>query len=102
MLANLGLYGKVLDEIQAQIERAQKAIKKARNNPPSTNKELITRGEKLLDQVNSIIDQANVPTSDQFDKQVKKLKKSIKKLRKKAKKSAKKAAKNAGKKTSKK
>lgn len=84
MLANLGLYARVFEDIQAQLKSARKSIEKARKEAPATQKKLIKRGEKLLDQVTKMVKQSGVPTSKDFDKQVDRLRKALKDLRKRA------------------
>ena len=81
MLANLGLYGKVLDELQAQAERASKVIKAARSNPAGVNKELVKRGEALADQITELLKRSGAPASRQLDKQLDDLRKAIDKLK---------------------
>ncbi len=81
MLANLGLYGKVLDELQSQASRAAKVIKDARDNPSRVNKQLVKRGEALADQITDIVKQSGAPISKELDKQLKDLRKSIDKLK---------------------
>ena len=81
MLANLGLYGKVLDELQAQATRATKVIDKARSNPASVNKDLIKRGEELADQITDLLKRSGAPASRQLKKQMDDLDAAIDKLR---------------------
>ena len=81
MLANLGLYGKVLDELQSQASRAAKVIKDARSNPSKVNKQLVKRGEALADQITDIVKQSGAPISKELDKQLKDLRKAIDKLK---------------------
>jgi uncharacterized protein YllA (UPF0747 family) len=84
MLANLGLYGKVLDELQAQAERASKVIKKALSNPSDVNKELVKRGEALADQIADLLKRSGAPASRQLEKQLDDLRQAIDKLKRKA------------------
>jgi len=81
MLANLGLYGQVLDELQAQASRAAKVIKDARKNPSKVNKQLVKRGEDLADQISDIMKRSGAPVTKELDKQMNDLKKSIDKLK---------------------
>lgn len=82
MLANLGLYGQVLDELQAQASRASKVIKDARRNPSKVNKQLVKRGEELADQITDILKRSGAPATRQLEKQLAELKKSVDSLRK--------------------
>ena len=82
MLANLGLYGQVLDELQAQAARASTVIKDARSNPSKVNKQLVRRGEELADQITDILKRSGAPATRQLEKQLAELKKSVDKLRK--------------------
>ena len=84
MLANLGLYGKVLDELQSQAERASKVIKKAMSNPADVNKDLVNRGEALADQITDLLKRSGAPASRQLEKQLDDLRKAIDKLKRKA------------------
>jgi uncharacterized protein YllA (UPF0747 family) len=84
MLANLGLYGKVLDELQSQAERASKVIKKALSNPADINKDLVKRGEALADQITDLLKRSGAPASRQLDKQLDDLRKALDKLKRKA------------------
>ena len=84
MLANLGLYGKVLDELQAQAERASKVIKKALSNPADVNKDLVKRGEALADQITDLLKRSGAPASKQLEKQMDDLRKALDKLKRKA------------------
>ena len=81
MLANLGLYGKVLDELQAQAARAAKVIKAARSNPAGVNKELVKRGEDLADQISDLLKRSGAPASRQLEKQLDDLRKAVDKLK---------------------
>ncbi len=81
MLANLGLYGKVLDELQSQASRAAKVIKEARSDPSGVNKQLVKRGEALADQISDILKQSGAPITKELDKQLNDLRKSIDKLK---------------------
>jgi predicted ATP-grasp superfamily ATP-dependent carboligase len=81
MLANLGLYGQVLDELQAQASRAAKVIKGARKNPSKVNKQLVKRGEELADQISDIMKRSGAPVTKELDKQLNDLKRSIDKLK---------------------
>ena len=81
MLANLGLYGQVIDELRAQASRASKVIKEARGNPSKVNKQLIKRGEALADQITDILKRSGAPATRQLEKQLADLKKAIDKLR---------------------
>ena len=82
MLANLGLYGKVIDELEAQAAKARDAIERARREAPEVNSDLIHRGEALVSDIRSILDKADMPSTPALDKQIDKLRGSIKKLRK--------------------
>lgn len=82
MLANLGLYGKVIDELEAQAAKARDAIERARREAPEVNSDLIHRGEALVSDIRSILDKADMPSTPELDKQIDKLRGSIKKLRK--------------------
>ena len=84
MLANLGLYGKVLDELQTQAERASKVIKKALSNPADVNKDLVKRGEALADQITDLLKRSGAPASKQLEKQMDDLRKALDKLKRKA------------------
>ena len=84
MLANLGLYGKVLDELQAQAERASKVIKKALSHPADVNKELVNRGEALADQIADLLKRSGAPASRKLERQLDDLRKAIDKLKQKA------------------
>ncbi len=84
MLANLGLYGKVLDELQSQAERASKVIKKALSNPADVNKDLVKRGEALADQITDLLKRSGAPASRQLEKQLEDLRKALDKLKRKA------------------
>ena len=84
MLANLGLYGKVLDELQTQAERASKVIKKALSNPADVNKDLVKRGEALADQITDLLKRSGAPASRQLEKQLDDLRKAIDNLKRKA------------------
>lgn len=81
MLANLGLYGTVLDELQSQASRASKAINAARKNPSNTSKQLVKRGEALADQITDLLKRSGAPASRQLDKQMADLKKAISALK---------------------
>ena len=81
MLANLGLYGAVLDELQNQVVRAKKTIQAARKDPAKANKQLITRGEKLADQVTNLLKRSGAPASRQLQKQLADLGQAIRKLK---------------------
>lgn len=81
MLANLGLYGKVLDELQAQAARASKVINAARSNPAAVNKDLIKRGQALADQITDLLKRSGAPASRQLRKQMDELNASIDKLK---------------------
>ncbi|MDA7686782.1 histone H1-like repetitive region-containing protein [Pseudomonadales bacterium] len=82
MLANLGLYGTVMDELEAQAAKARDAIERARREAPEVNSDLIHRGEALVSDIRSILDKADMPSTPKLDKQIDKLRGSIKKLRK--------------------
>ena len=82
MLANLGLYGKVIDELEAQAAKARDAIERARREAPEVSSDLIHRGEALVSDIRSILDKADMPSTPELDKQIDKLRGSIKKLRK--------------------
>lgn len=82
MLANLGLYGKVIDELEAQAERARNAIDRARREAPQVNKDLVRRGETVVKDIRNILDRADMPTPPKLNKQIDKLRKSIDDLRK--------------------
>ena len=84
MLANLGLYGKVLDELQSQAERASKVIKKALSNPADVNKDLVKRGEALADQITDLLKRSGAPASRQLEKQLNELRKAVDTLKRKA------------------
>ena len=81
MLANLGLYGKVLDELQSQAARASKVIDKARANPSAVNKDLVKRGEELADQITDLLKRSGAPASRQLKKQIDELRSATDKLR---------------------
>lgn len=81
MLANLGLYGTVLDELQAQAARASKIINKARSNPSSVNKDLVKRGEVLADQITDLLKRSGAPATRQLKKQIDELRSATEKLR---------------------
>lgn len=81
MLANLGLYGKVLDELQAQAARASKVINEARSNPAGVNKDLVKRGEELANQITDLLKRSGAPASRQLNKQMDELGKAIDKLK---------------------
>ena len=81
MLANLGLYGTVIDELQAQVARASKVINEARTDPASVNKDLIKRGEALADQITGLLERSGAPASRQLKKQMAELESAITKLR---------------------
>ena len=81
MLANLGLYGTVLDELQAQAARASKVINKARSNPTAVNKDLVERGEALADQITDLLKRSGAPASQQLKKQIEELRSATRKLR---------------------
>ena len=83
MLANLGLYGTVLDELQEQLSRAKSTVQKARKNPDAANKQLVARGEKLVKQVRDLMKASGAPATKQLNKQINDLRDSLKKLRKK-------------------
>ena len=84
MLANLGLYGKVLDELQSQAERASKVVKKALSNPADVNKDLVKRGEALADQITDLLKRSGAPASRQLEKQLDELRKAVDRLKRKA------------------
>lgn len=84
MLANLGLYGKVLDELQSQAERASKVVKKALSNPADVNKDLVKRGEALADQITELLKRSGAPASRQLEKQLDDLRKAVDRLKRKA------------------
>ena len=84
MLANLGLYGKVLDELQSQAERASKVVKKALSNPADVNKDLVERGEALADQITDLLKRSGAPASRQLEKQLDELRKAVDRLKRKA------------------
>jgi len=81
MLANLGLYGKVIDELENQAERARDAIDRARREAPEVNADLIKRGETVVKDIKAILNKADMPTPPKLDKQIDRLRSSIKKLR---------------------
>ncbi|NNL57069.1 MAG: hypothetical protein HKO71_04915 [Pseudomonadales bacterium] len=81
MLANLGLYGKVIDELEKQAEKARDAIDRARREAPDVNADLIKRGETVVKDIKAILKKADMPTPPQLDKQIDHLRASIKKLR---------------------
>ncbi len=81
MLANLGLYGTVLDELQAQAARASKVINDARSNPASVNKDLVKRGEALEKQITDLLKRSGAPASRQLKKQMDELSAAIGRLR---------------------
>lgn len=81
MLANLGLYGTVLDELQSQAARASKAIKQARSNPANVNKDLVKRGEALANQITDLLKRSGAPASRQLEKQMKELRSAIDNLK---------------------
>lgn len=81
MLANLGLYGKVLDELQSQASRASKVINKARSNPAAVNKDLVKRGEALADQITDLLKRSGAPASRQLKKQIEELRSATDKLK---------------------
>lgn len=82
MLANLGLYGQVLDELQSQAARASKAINSARKNPGQANKQLVKRGEQLADEIRDLLKRSGAPATKQLEKQLRELRQSVTKLRK--------------------
>ncbi|MBT8140345.1 MAG: hypothetical protein KJP25_11315 [Gammaproteobacteria bacterium] len=82
MLANLGLYGKVIDELEAQAERARDAIERARREAPDVNKDLVRRGEVVVKDIRAILKRADMPTPPKLDQQIERLRKSIENLRK--------------------
>lgn len=82
MLANLGLYGKVIDELEAQADRARAAIDRARREAPEVNRDLVRRGEVVVKDIRAILDRADMPTPAKLDKQIDKLRASIDNLRK--------------------
>ncbi len=81
MLANLGLYGEVFDELQTQLKRARATVQEARKNPEKANRQLVARGEKLLDQVKDLLKKSGAPATKQFEKQVKDFREALTKLR---------------------
>ena len=74
----------VVDELQAQAERASKVIKKALSNPADVNKDLVKRGEALADQITDLLKRSGAPASRQLDKQLDELRKAVDKLKRKA------------------
>ncbi|MGB5324405.1 MAG: hypothetical protein WBN40_03130 [Pseudomonadales bacterium] len=82
MLANLGLYGKVIDELEAQADRARAAIERARREAPHMNKDLVRRGETVVKDIRAILKRADMPTPPKLDKQIDRLRKAIENLRK--------------------
>lgn len=82
MLANLGLYGEVLDELQNQLKRARSTVQEARKDPDKANKQLVARGEKLLDQVKDLLKKSGAPATKQLEKQVREFREALTKLRK--------------------
>ncbi|MDH3336493.1 MAG: hypothetical protein OER22_03555 [Gammaproteobacteria bacterium] len=83
MLANLGLYGKVLDELQNQLKRAKSTIDEARKGAGAKNQELISRGEKLLQQIKDLLKKSGAPATRQLDKQIADLRSALDRMRKK-------------------
>ena len=81
MLANPGLYGKVIDELEAQADKARSAIDRARREAPDVNADLIKRGETVVKDIRAILKKADMPTTPKLDKQIDRLRGSIKKLR---------------------
>ena len=81
MLANLGLYGKVIDELESQADKARDAIDRARREAPDVNADLIKRGETVVKDIKAILKKADMPTPPKLDKQIARLRTSIKKLR---------------------
>ncbi len=82
MLANLGLYGQVLDELQSQAARASKAIKEARKDPAQANQQLVKRGEQLADEIRDMLKRSGAPATKQLEKQLRELREGVTKLRK--------------------
>ena len=82
MLANLGLYGQVLDELQSQAARASDAIKAARKDPAQANQQLIKRGEQLADEIRDMLKRSGAPATKQLEKQLRELRENATKLRK--------------------
>ncbi len=83
MLANLGLYGKVLDELQNQVVRAKKTIQDARKDTSKANTQLIARGEKLIVQVKDLLRRSGAPASKQLKKHLADLEEAVAKLKRK-------------------
>lgn len=83
MLANLGLYGQVLDELQNQLKRAKSTIDAARKDAGAKNQQLITRGEKLLAQIKDLMKKSGAPATRQLDKQIAEFRNALDRLRKK-------------------
>ncbi len=83
MLANLGLYGKVLDELQNQVVRAKKTIQDARRDLSKANTQLIGRGEKLIGQVKDLLRRSGAPAPKQLTKHLADLEEAVAKLKRK-------------------
>lgn len=83
MLANLGLYGTVLDELQKQLSRAKATVQKARKDPDAANRQLVARGERLLGQVSDLIQKSGAPATKQLNEQIAEFRDALTKLRKK-------------------
>ena len=81
MLANLGLYGQVLDELQSQAARASDAIKAARKDPGQANQQLVKRGEQLADEIRDMLKRSGAPATKQLEKQLRELREGVTKLR---------------------
>jgi hypothetical protein len=81
MLANLGLYGQVLDELQNQAARASQAINDARRDPSGVNDQLVKRGEELANQITDILKRSGAPATKQLEKQLAELRSAVAKLR---------------------
>jgi hypothetical protein len=61
VLINLGVYGKVLDQVQANLELAQENLEKAAELSPAAQlKDLAVRGEQLQGEVKAQFENLNV------------------------------------------
>jgi hypothetical protein len=61
VLVNLGIYGKVLDEVQANLEQAQENLEKALELSPADQlKDLAARGEQLQEEIKAQYESLNV------------------------------------------
>jgi hypothetical protein len=78
VLVNLGVYGKVLDQVQANLEVAQENLEKAAELSPAAQiKDLVARGEQLQDEVKAQFENLNVIPGFDFEETVAKVRDAV-------------------------